>query len=69
MTTNTPTTGTLLTLDDVKAHTRLGRTFIYERMKTGEFPKPVRLPGGRAVRWRRRDIEEWAEKLPDAVTA
>ena len=40
---------------------------IYRMMRTGDFPKPVRI-GSKAVRWRREDIEAWIDSLPRAST-
>ncbi len=37
-----------------------GRTSIYEKIKTGEFPKPYPL-GARAVGWLAEDIEAWID--------
>jgi prophage regulatory protein len=36
----------------------LGNTSLYEAIKRGEFPAPVKL-GVRAVGWRRSDLEAW----------
>ncbi len=47
----------LLKLQTVQALTGLGKTSIYERIKTGEF-KPVRL-GPRCTRFRAADIQAW----------
>lgn len=58
--------GRLLTLDDVTAVTRMGKSYIYEQMKKGAFPKPIKL-ARKAVRWRCSDIKEWLESL--AATA
>jgi prophage regulatory protein len=50
----------------VKAVTRkttIGTTKIYELLKTGSFPSPVRI-GPQMVRWRESEIDRWIEKLP-----
>lgn len=47
----------LLKLRTVQALTGLGKTSIYERIKTGEF-KPVRL-GARCTRFKAEDITNW----------
>lgn len=47
----------LLTLRTVQALTGLGKTSIYERIKTGEF-KPIRL-GSRCLRFRAGDVQAW----------
>jgi predicted DNA-binding transcriptional regulator AlpA len=49
----------LLKLRTVQALTGLGKTSIYERIKTGEF-KPVKL-GARATRFRAGDIQAWLQ--------
>ena len=36
----------------------MGNTWLYEAVKRGEFPAPVKL-GARAVGWRRSDVENW----------
>lgn len=36
----------------------MGNTWLYEAIKRGEFPAPVKL-GARAVGWRRSDVEAW----------
>ena len=41
----------------------IGRSTIYRRMRTGEFPLPRRI-GGRAVRWSESEIERWLASRP-----
>lgn len=36
----------------------IGNTSLYEAIKRGEFPAPVKL-GARAVGWKRSDVEAW----------
>lgn len=38
----------------------LGRSTIYRLFAQGKFPAPVKL-AGRAVAWRRVDLERWSE--------
>lgn len=45
---------------DVEARTGLSRSTIYDWMKKGEFPQPVKL-GARLVAWRESDITAWLE--------
>ena len=52
-----PTPVGLLALPDLTAEIRMGHSWIYDKMKAGQFPRPIKL--GRASRWRRRDIAEW----------
>lgn len=60
------TESSLLTIKDVQAITKLGRTTIYELMRTGEVPY---LRIGRSVRFRREALETWlkAQEVPHHV--
>ena len=42
--------------------TGLARSTIYDHMKTGKFPKPVKI-GDRAVAWLQSDIQAWQDEL------
>ncbi len=55
----------LLKMDEVQELTTLGRTTIYAKIKTGEFPEPVRL-SERAVAWRETEVREWIKGLARA---
>ena len=46
----------------------LSRATIWRRVKSGNFPPPVRLggPGSRAVGWRSNEIDYWVQHLPKA---
>jgi len=46
-----------LTLEQVKAKTAFGCTTIYDKIKTDNFPPPVKL--GHASRWVLQDVEAW----------
>lgn len=50
----------LLRRPEVEARTGLSRSTLYEWMKRGEFPQPVKL-GARLVAWRESDINAWLE--------
>lgn len=53
----------LLNLDQVrKIIGGRSKSFIYDAIKKGRFPKPVKI-GKRAVAWRMEDIEKWADNL------
>jgi prophage regulatory protein len=53
-------------LPAVKGRCGLGRTTIYERIKAGTFPPPIRI-GARAVAWLASDIDRWiAEQIKGA---
>jgi prophage regulatory protein len=43
---------------EVEAKTGLSRSTIYEKMKNGTFPKPVKL-GPRAVGWLETEVDAW----------
>jgi prophage regulatory protein len=47
-----------LRLPEVKQMTGLSKSAIYERIKEGSFPTPVRL-GGRAVGWVEGEVAQW----------
>jgi predicted DNA-binding transcriptional regulator AlpA len=55
-----PDTG-FLRLPAVMQFVPFSRSMIYQKMKLGEFPKPVRF-GARTVAWRAEDIHEWIKK-------
>mgnify|MGYP006271737479 CR=1 FL=1 len=48
----------LLRRPEVEARTGLSRSTIYQWMKDGEFPQPVKL-GARLVAWRESDVLDW----------
>lgn len=49
-----------LNLADVCAAVRFKKTAVYEMLKRGAFPAPVRV-GPRCVRWRTSDVVRWME--------
>jgi prophage regulatory protein len=49
---------TLLRRPEVESRTGLSRSTIYDWMKRGEFPQPVKL-GARLVAWRESDVTAW----------
>ena len=53
-------------IPDVLAATRLGRTTLRRRVKSGDFPAPIRLGGTRssAVAWRRTEIQASIDERP-----
>jgi prophage regulatory protein len=56
----------LYRLRDLSARIGLARSAIYQAIKDGRFPKPVRI-GARAVAWRHQDVERWiAERQREA---
>lgn len=48
----------LLRNPEVRAITGLGKTSLYDLIRTGGFPAPVRL-GVRSVAWRESDLRQW----------
>jgi prophage regulatory protein len=48
----------LLRLSTVEAITGLGRSTIYAKLASNEFPQPVRL-GARCTRFRAGDVQAW----------
>lgn len=52
----------LIRRPEVEARTGLSRSTIYEWMKRGDFPQPVKL-GERLVAWRESDVVAWLEAL------
>lgn len=58
----------LLPIRSVQAQTNLGRTKIYELIRKGEFPAPIKL-GARTARWPAAVIDDWIQKKIDAQGA
>ncbi|MBZ0129634.1 MAG: AlpA family transcriptional regulator [Rhodobacteraceae bacterium] len=50
----------ILRRPEVETRTGLSRSTIYDWMKRGEFPQPVKL-GARLVAWRESDVNAWLE--------
>ncbi len=53
----------LIRLPAVIARTGLARSTIYESIRAGRFPPPVKI-GPRAVAWRASEIDKWIESRP-----
>ncbi|MDR0701229.1 MAG: AlpA family transcriptional regulator [Azoarcus sp.] len=49
---------TILRRKQVQARTGMPCSTLYDRVRSGEFPKPISL-GGRAVGWIESEIDEW----------
>lgn len=58
----------LLPIRSVQAQTNLGRTKIYDLIRKGEFPAPIKL-GARTARWPAAVIDAWVQKHIDAQAA
>lgn len=54
----TPTIDPLLRMPAVEGSVALKRSAIYDGVRKGTFPKPVRI-GRQAVAWRQSDIAAW----------
>jgi len=52
-----PASGGLITIKEIRALTKLGRSTLYRMMDDGSFPAPTKI--GRSVRWPRAVIDEW----------
>lgn len=50
----------ILRLPDVKAKVGLGTTAIYQRIKDGDFPPPIKL--GRLSGWLESEVQGWINK-------
>lgn len=51
----------LLKIEDVKSCLQVGTTYIYELIKQGKLPKPIKQ--GRASFWRASDIKKYIDSL------
>lgn len=56
-----PNSPRLIRLHDVRHQTGIGRSAIYQRIKDGSFPAPIKI-GARAVAWLSTDIDAWIEQ-------
>lgn len=55
---NATPSSSLMRFAEVSEAVQLKRSSIYRGVRRGDFPRPVRVTG-KAVRWRRADIEHW----------
>ena len=55
-----------LRMPSVVRRTGLARSTIYRLVAEQQFPAPVKL-AGRAVGWRRVDLDRWSESRPSAA--
>ncbi len=53
----------LLSLADVEKISGFKKSKLYQLMKEGLFPKPIRL-GKRSNRWKRSSMNNWINELP-----
>lgn len=57
----------LLRLPEVELTTGLKKSAIYQRVKLGTFPPPLKL-GIKAVAWRSDEVQKWIADLPRATS-
>lgn len=63
----TPPTEKLLRVFEVEDLTAMKKSKLYDLVKQGQFPAPVRI-GPRAVRWRLSAVQEWISGLEGDTT-
>ena len=56
----------LLRLREVVSIVGVSRATLYEMIRRGEFPAPVRI-GARAVGWRQSEVQRWLASRPTAT--
>jgi len=59
MTVFVPSSISLLRRNQVQAQTGLGRSALYAMVQRGNFPKPVKITGARAVAWSSQAVDAW----------
>lgn len=55
----------LIKMNEVVDKTSLSRSFLYDLMKKGQFPKPCKL-AVRASAWVEAEVDEWIQSRIDA---
>ncbi len=61
MATQTQPNTTILRRKQVEARTGLNRTAILDRVKSGNFPKPINLGSDRAIGWIESEVDDWIQ--------
>jgi prophage regulatory protein len=56
----------LIRMSEVTQRVGLCKSSIYNRMDTGDFPKPVSIGGGR-VAWVESDVDQWISERISAA--
>ena len=59
----------ILRLPDVIDITRLGKTTIYQLVKDGSFPKPIKITGARTSGWLLSEVEDFIQQRANAREA
>lgn len=62
MTTTELTRESLLDLDEVLTHIKMGKTWLYAEIKAGRFPAPIKL-SPKAARWKAGWVLDYLAKL------
>lgn len=57
----------LLAMQEVERMTSAKKSWIYDRIGRGQFPRPIRLCGGRRVAWSEKAIQGWIKAQSAAV--
>ncbi|WP_395825876.1 helix-turn-helix transcriptional regulator [Collimonas sp.] len=55
-------THVILRANQVMEKTKIGRTYLYQEIKAGRFPKPISL-GAKAVGWIESEVDAWIDAL------
>jgi len=55
----------LYDMKDLKQIVNLGRNKIYQLIRRGKFPKPIKI--GTKSLWKRKDIEKWVDEIIEDV--
>lgn len=61
----------LIDFNETKARTSFGRSFLYEKIAAGEFPRPVKLGSSRRapIRFVASEVDAWVQAQIDARDA
>jgi len=51
-----------LRLKQVQDRTGLCRSAIYAKAKSGDFPSPIKLGGGRSSAWLEHEVDQWLQQ-------
>jgi prophage regulatory protein len=53
----------IVRFDEFKKRVGYGKSRIYDLIKIGKFPAPIRLPGGRAVGWPESVVDDLIDRI------
>lgn len=57
----------MVTADEFAAMLCVSKRKLVAMKSAGQLPRPVALPGGRLIRWRRAEVDAWIASLPAAA--